>query len=456
MQSVLLQQALTVFVEEVACTLHAEVLGGAEVPFELQSQPARRGAGGPALYSYRPLTGVFIAERGERLQRLPTYGEAVRALAQFEDLDRYLAQAGLESPASATARARGAIDVLLGEVFAEQSDFELRPERLRVALARLDRATLTGAAGTTLVATLHGMAISSGELVLTRGLTIARPEMLRELPEGALAPREGEPHGHLVAVLSLDEESPRRAVAAARAVLADLLRALRLFGDGRVALGALAWSRTAAGGWAPLALGAGGRPNGVLLVTPEQEDELRAFCNLVSRRTPEGDHIAWALRRFELGCERESHYEALSDHLLALRALLEPEGPASAMLPGRLAALCALPDGRDALVRRTLQALALEREVILGQAVAHAAAETLAADVADYLRALLRDVICGHLDPDLAGLADEILLEQQRVDAAPTDHSAPHAGAAVGVGVGSAEQVFGDALEADEVLDLSV
>ena len=30
-------------------------------------------------------------------------------------------------------------------------------------------------------------------------------------------------------------------------------------------------------------------------------------------------------------------------------------------------------------------------------------------DVADHLRALLRDVICGHLDPDLAALADELL-----------------------------------------------
>ena len=44
----------------------------------------------------------------------------------------------------------------------------------------------------------------------------------------------------------------------------------------------------------------------MLVVTAEQEDELRAFCNLVSRRAPHGNELAWALRRFELGCERES------------------------------------------------------------------------------------------------------------------------------------------------------
>jgi hypothetical protein len=33
----------------------------------------------------------------------------------------------------------------------------------------------------------------------------------------------------------------------------------------------------------------------------------------------------------------------------------------------------------------------------------------LADDVANHLRSLLRDVICGHLDPDLAVIADELL-----------------------------------------------
>ena len=41
-----------------------------------------------------------------------------------------------------------------------------------------------------------------------------------------------------------------------------------------------------AGPWVPVALGAGATPRGMLVVTVEQEDELRAFCNLIARRTP--------------------------------------------------------------------------------------------------------------------------------------------------------------------------
>ena len=55
------------------------------------------------------------------------------------------------------------------------------------------------------------------------------------------------------------------------------------------------------------------------------------------------------------------------------------------------------------------KAQALERAVIAGTANEHAAGLNLARDVADHLRALLRDVICGHLDPNLALLADELL-----------------------------------------------
>jgi outer membrane biosynthesis protein TonB len=38
-------------------------------------------------------------------------------------------------------------------------------------------------------------------------------------------------------------------------------------------------------------------------------------------------------------------------------------------------------------------------------------ARELVAEVEAHLRALLRDVICGYLEPDLKGVADEILLE---------------------------------------------
>jgi hypothetical protein len=118
--------------------------------------------------------------------------------------------------------------------------------------------------------------------------------------------------------------------------------------------------------------------------------------------------LAWALARFEMGCERASELEALSDHLLALRALLEPEGPSSGRLAGRLAALCATPAERAGLTWRTAQAVALERAVIAGASLEHTSCEALVAELAGHLRALLRDVVCGHLPPDLVTLADAL------------------------------------------------
>jgi hypothetical protein len=131
--------------------------------------------------------------------------------------------------------------------------------------------------------------------------------------------------------------------------------------------------------------------------------------------------LAWALARFEMGCERTSELEALSDHLLALRALLEPEGPASGLLAGRLAALCATPEERPGLTRRVLKAIALERAVIAGAAVEHASCDALVAELAGHLRAVLRDVVCGHLPPDLVTLADALLAPPEETEAPPGD-----------------------------------
>ncbi len=452
MRSLKLETALTELVEEAAGHLHGEVAAGAEVPFELASQAGHRGQ--PSLYCYRALTGAFIAERQSDLERLPSHAEAAALLAAFDGLDRYLAGAGVDAGRTQRrARVRAAIGILLEDVFAEQTDFELNPERLRAALDRLEQSAFQSTSEVMLVAALHGLTIASPELQLTHGLTIARPGALRGAPEGALATDGEEAGEHLLVVLAVEHADPREAIAGGREVLRDLLRALRLFGDGRVTLGALAWARAGASAWNPIALGAGGRPHGMLVVTSEQEDELRAFCNLVSRRAPHGNELAWALRRFELGCERESPFEALSDHLLALRALLEPEGPSSGLLAGRLAALCATPEQRVELTERTVRAVALERTAIAGRPIERARDRELAREISDHLRALLRDVICGHLTPDLAGLADELLSASIiEADSEPMQIAcdAGYVDGQPGLGESEAGQAEGESLEESE------
>jgi hypothetical protein len=411
MRSRQLEASLTEYFAAAGAYLRGELAAGAEVPFEVGAQRGRRGSSAATLYCYRALTGEFIGEREPALKRLPGHADSLKALEHFDGLERYLASVGGEAArAKGRARAQQALKALLEEVFDDQSEFELRPERVQATLERLQDSTLANAGELALVASLHGVTIASEELPLTKGLRIVQRDALAELPDAAAMQLDGElVENPLIVLYTTEPDDPAEGLQAGRAVLKDLLTSLRLFGDGRVTLGALAWARVGSGTWTPLALGTGGRPHGVLVVTEEHEDELRAFCNLVSRRAPHDNDLAWALRRFELACERETPYEGLTDNLLALRALLEPEGPASGRLAGRLAALCATAEQRGELTERMVRAVALERSLIAGTAAKNAASQDLAEDVANHLRSLLRDVICGHLDPDLAVIADELL-----------------------------------------------
>ena len=76
------------------------------------------------------------------------------------------------------------------------------------------------------------------------------------------------------------------AVAQARTRFRRVLTALRLFARGGYAIGAVGWARTDAGTWRPVAIGASGRPRLLTLIPAAREDELRAFCDLVTRRLP--------------------------------------------------------------------------------------------------------------------------------------------------------------------------
>jgi hypothetical protein len=308
MRSLQLQTALTEFVRDAAHRLQAALDAGAEVPFELDSRAAR---GGAQLYCYRPLPEAFIAEQWSSLASLDSCAAAERLLECLQGLDRYLLQRDVRVPRGArSTRTAVVLRTLLEDVFAEREHFELAPERLRHALARLDTASFTNAGEAALIETLHGLGAVDPELANARAPAIGRPE------------------------------------------------------------------------------------------------------------------LAWALARFEMGCERSSELEALSDHLLALRALLEPEGPSSGLLAGRLAALCAVPEERAHLARRVLRATELEREAIVGAAIEHPACDALVAEIAGHLRAVLRDSVSGHLPPDLVACADSLLAAQEPTREGPAPEPA--------------------------------
>lgn len=412
MRSKPLEEALIDFLEEAARYLQTDVEGGAEVPLELE----RRGSGShhAALYCCRPLTSEYIGERWRALAGLTSYARATAALELMPGLELYVGDGGRGGRWEAARRGRRglaqvALWMLLEEVFAEQTDFILHRERVARALSALESRTGGSGGGCTAVGTLHGMTIAVAEIALAGGIAIARAGAGAEAPEELLAPGPEVEAAPLLVIYRGAEQERASAEERARSAFQGLLGALRLYGDGRVALGDIGYLRIAQGRWRPFATPGAGRPHGMLVIRDGQEDELRAFCSLIARRRPAEGAIAWALGRYELGCGRAAEGEALSDYLLALRALLEPEGAPRGALAGRLAALCARREARGELVELVSGALALEHAVIAGEARLTGAGEELIRALAGHLRALLRDVICGHLEPDLARLADAIL-----------------------------------------------
>jgi hypothetical protein len=466
MRSNSLPAALGAHLEAVAAHLQGDIADGAEVPFELERRGGRAGARRPALYCYRPLIGEFLEQRWAWLEALPTHHDAALALADFDGLERYLLDHGRGAEAAgggARQRVRLGLLTVMEDAFGEHGDLQLDPQRVEAALAALDGAASSCASELTVLAQLRGLAITSPEVPITAGVSIVREDALAgPLPDtgAALCAAAGEP---LFVVLESEAEDPRAALLGARGILADLLRALRLFGDGRIALDPLAWARIGAGGWRPFPLGGHRPPGGTLVVRAEQEDELRAFCNLVSRRVPEGNALAWALERYGLGCERASAYEALADNLLALRALLEDEHSPPAQFAQRLAALCATPDEAPELAARVEQGLELERVLRGGAAHPGAAAEDLAEELGGHLRALLRDMICDHLQEDLIELAERIRseavdLEAEQPHAEEFEQAEPKDGlpARPPAAAASLEEIFSHASESGEILDVFV
>ena len=404
----LLHSALRAFADDAATALAQEIADGAEVPFELASegQPRRT-----QLYCYRPLTGAFIRERLGVLARLETYAPAARAVQDLDGLDAYLRARGEQRvPRDARDRADATLRVFLDRLFDGSTSFELVHDRFVRAYDELEElVTSTRRPTGTLVVGLPGLALASSEVPLAEGILLCAAETVLDPPPDAawLGAVDDEPN--VLAVVTLAdplqaEASPER--------LRRLVRALRLYDAGAVALAPVGWARLDDGPWQMVDLhgGSPARVGAPLTIAEDQEDELRAFVSLAARRMPRGGELAWALRRFDLAAEREHASEALTDLLLALRALLEPEGVDSGLLPRRLAALCAQEEEREEMVERIADAVTLERAIVNGLTPPAAGIEEVTDELTEHLRAVLGDALCGHLDRDLRAAADARLI----------------------------------------------
>jgi hypothetical protein len=403
-----LHAALEEFTREVSSALQAERAGGAEVPFEVVEE-----SGGPTpLYCYRALTGEFISARLGLLTALPSYGRAARALEAIENTGAYLRQRGVEQvPGVARERAELVLERFLDAVFADRSRFEFGRDHFEAAFAELERALYRGKCVTTVLAPLFGVTLDrkTPKVALGDGVALVRGETFEEAPFEAVWSE-----GEASVLIVFTAVQPRRAPAPVELVRSQLRRVvttLRLYEPGEYALGPTAWIKSDTGSWRPIALPFSGRSGPRRAIGADREDELRGFFNLIARRDAANGRLAWALARFEMALERRSPFESLTDYLLAGRALLEPEGPQAGRLPDRLAAICAGPADRVRVSGRVAQAEALERAAMSGASLVGEASEELVSELREHLRALLRDMLCGHLDGDVRVLADQLLAQ---------------------------------------------
>jgi hypothetical protein len=382
-----IEQALRRLADDAGALFEELLVTGAELPFEIEPSDE-----GPLpMYQYSPLTGEFIRSHAAELRRLESFLE-VRELTDEET----------------------AIGFLIG-LWEGSSEFDVAEDRLRGAmggvLASLPSPGSATQAGEVIVP-LIGFHMPAEEIRLD-GVRVVRAESIEDAPAEAIEstrPGKAARPGFL-AVVSCGVAL----VAPAAAVADDLRRALRtmrLFKAGAVGIGPHGWSRRQ-GGWERFGTGAPRVRQGGYRLTGSEARELEAFARKLIERDARLPAFAWAVARFDLGAERPSLIEALSDYLLVLRGLLEGGGPLRASLSARAGALAEEPERREAARICVEKALRLERKLMSGGRF-HPAADSspleAIAGLEGLLRRLLKGMATGELGVDLRAMADEVLI----------------------------------------------
>jgi hypothetical protein len=401
----LLNDSLTRLASEAAIRLSSLVAGGDQIPFDVDAESGEDAA----FYSYRPLTSRYVREREGELRGLEAFAPARDAAAAAGIAAAYLEARGEQVPSDPGERAAQMLVVFLSALWDGCTELALEHERLQNALAVLDAETRGAEEADLLIVPLVGLQMPLPRLQLPHGVQIVRADAI-EAPIEAMR-SEGmsraawEPQ---FLALAEQDQGPESAAAAMRQ-LHELISVMHLFKAGGVGLGPHAFAPTGEGRWARLATGAPAtRPGGYKLDEPEALQLAELASALEARPDPDAA-LAWAVGRFEMGCGRGSALEGLSDHLLALRAVLEGHGPVGASLPMRASALIACEElDRIEARERIEQALELERALMNGTQSLPGLA--LANWLEECVRRILCDAALGELGTDLGTAADETLI----------------------------------------------
>jgi hypothetical protein len=253
-----------------------------------------------------------------------------------------------------------------------------------------------------------GLRMSIARLQLPHGVRVVRADAI-EAPIDAMRSEGMGRASWEPQYLAVAEQHEEEGAEAALNQLRELISVMRLFKGGGIGLGPYAFAPTGEDCWRRIATGAPATRPGGYRLSEAEANELIELANTLEARPDPDSALTWAVGRFEMGCERESALDGLSDHLLALRAVLEGHGPVGASLPMRAAALISDDSlGRIEAREKVEDTLELERALMNGHSLENGI--RLAGWAEDGVRRLLLQAALGELGNDLSTTADETLI----------------------------------------------
>lgn len=395
-----------------ASAVFAEIVdSGQEIPYEI-AEPGDSFA----FCQYRPLTAKFVRDNATELRELESFREATETMRRSDLAATYLEEAGIAPHADPIERATLAVTYFLARLWDGASDFELDEDRFSAALDEVEECSEPEAGEVEAIVPLVGFQMPTSRIDL-KGASIARADTVDIPAEAAQGDRshsgEWEPTFLISARVDLDEDGGLAGAGDRVARTFDrVITTLRLFKAGGVGLGPHGWVRVAGDRWRRITTGAGRPRSGGYRLDEEEIPVLLDLARTVSIHPKRIGRLRRALLRFESGLDRRGAVDALNDHLLGLRFLLEGEGPAGVGLPMRVAALTSESADRAEIKQTMEQAIALERELWSGERAAAGvpAASEVALGVETLLREILRRAAGGELGTDLRAAADEMLI----------------------------------------------
>jgi hypothetical protein len=405
MRDPLLNEALRRLAAEAATRFTTLVAGGDQIPFDVAENE------GPDsfFHSYVPLTARYVREREGELRSLAAFEPARDAVEMAGVAAPYLEQRGEAVPANASERAARLLTVFVASLWDGCAEFSLDRDRLEDALAMLDAEVGDVDEAEIVVVPIAGLRMPGARLQLPHGAKLVRADTFEAPIEAMRSEGMGRNAWEPQFLAIAEQGEGADSAAAALRQLRELVSVMRLFKQGGVGLGPHAFAPTGEGRWRRIATGAPAPRDGGYRLSAEETEELVEFAQALEARPDPSGPLAWAVRRFELGCERPSSLEGLSDHLLALRAVLDGQGPVGASLPMRAAALVADGSSDRLEIRERIEAAQQLEWARMSGASFEGAAE-LAGWVEENVRRILREAAMGEIGADLNEAADETLI----------------------------------------------